>query len=190
MTASSSQPPPQHQPTTPIDFPYDGFGAVAGTQTKVPVHKAGEVYTSAASESARYVRYDICFDLVNQLEAYCLRKLAQHPDWTLDEFQRKLRAGVCRRYDWNCSTEELRWILKQLCARRGWEETPEFLAPLEFVSLCPEYEVTDPRIIDRLLGHKYTEAGDLIPPEPAPETVVDQVKKMLASRPTKKGKEE
>lgn len=112
---------PKPDPTTPPDFPRDyGLGAVAGVQAKLLVRKVGNVYLSGLSDEELHARYDMCFDLVNQLADYCCRKLEEHPDWTACELFEKLRTAVEKRTDWDLSFGETAWVLSKLCARMGW----------------------------------------------------------------------
>lgn len=168
----------------PADFPRAGVGAVPGFQSKVLAVKSGDTYAQGMSESEAHARYQICFDLVNQLQAYCHRKLLEHPDWTPRILLSKLRIGVVRRYDWGCSPAELQWMLTQLCIRMNWAELADENVTIEFKSICPEVTISDQKLIDKLLGHKYGPDGSRLPPERSPETIVDQVRRRLGSGPT------
>lgn len=112
---------PQPDTTTPPDFPRDyGQGAVAGVQPKLLVRKVGEVYVLGLTDEELYARYDMCFDLVNQLADYCHRKLEKNPEWTAHELFEKLRASVQSRTEWGLSVGETAWVLRKLCPRMGW----------------------------------------------------------------------
>lgn len=181
MIAPSSLVPPLPEATTPTDFPHGVFGAVGGAQTKVLALKVGDEYTGAESVSARYARYDICFDLVNQLQTYCYRKLDEHPDWTPQILLRKLSVGIARRVDWGCNGDEQQWILKQLCHRMKWPESTDEREPREFKSLCATLIVKDPKYIESLLGLKFDSEGKLERPKKTVDTVVDEVRKRLGT---------
>lgn len=66
------------------------------------------------------MRYDMCFDLVNQLEDYCCRKLNERPDWSTLELFEKVQASVRTRHDWDLSAGEVRWVMRQPCLRFNW----------------------------------------------------------------------
>lgn len=178
--SNSSQP----ELLTPEDFPRNQGGAVPGAQPKLLALKVDGEYVQSISESELYARYDTCFDLVNQLQTYCNRKLNERPEWTPEILLRRLRIGVARRGDWGCSVDEQRWIVKQLCHRMNWPESASESDSGEFKSLYPELTITDQQLIDKLLGLKYTSEGELAPPEAVPETLVDQVRKKLGAWPT------
>lgn len=105
-------------PLTPEDFPRDyGMGAVSGAQSKLLARKVGEVYVSGLTEDERYARYDNCFDLVNQLEDYCSRKMRERPDLSTAELLKKVRAAVVSRPEWDLSAGEIDWMLDKLRLR-------------------------------------------------------------------------
>jgi hypothetical protein len=111
----------QASPTTPPDFPRDyGLGAVTGVQAKLLVRKVGDAFVQGLTAEELYDRYDNCFDLVNQLEAYCRRKLQEKPEWVPGELFEKVRASVTSRTDWDFSAGEVNWMMLQLSARMGW----------------------------------------------------------------------
>jgi hypothetical protein len=108
--------------TTPADFPRDyGLSSVSGVQPKLAVRKIGDGYVSGLTGEELYVRYDVCFDLVNQLEVYCNRKLKEHPDWSGAELCDKVSVSLAARTDWDFSKGEIRWMLTQLCSRMEWQ---------------------------------------------------------------------
>lgn len=106
---------------TPADFPRDhGAGAVAGVQSKLLVRKVGETYISGLTEEELYVRYDVCFDLVNQLVDYCHKKLKERPGWSQHELLEKVQRAVAARVEWDFSPGELQWMMTKLSARMNW----------------------------------------------------------------------
>ena len=106
---------------TPEDFPRDyGAGAVAGVQPKLLARKVDENYVSGLTDEELYVRYDVCFDLVNQLVDYCHKKLAESPDLSQRELLQKVHRAVAARTEWDFSPGELQWMLEKLRARMNW----------------------------------------------------------------------
>jgi hypothetical protein len=110
--------------TTPSDFPRDnGLGSVSGVQPKMLVRKSGLTYVQGLTEEERYARYDTCFDLVTQLEAYCQRKLLERPNWPAEKLLQKVRVAVEAKVDWDFSSGEVNWMMRKLCLRMNWPET-------------------------------------------------------------------
>lgn len=106
---------------TPEDFPCDyGAGAVAGVQPKLLIRKVGETYVSGLTDEELYVRYDVCFDLVNQLVDYCHKKLAERPEWSQNELLEKVQRAVAARLEWDFSPGEVQWMMTKLIARMNW----------------------------------------------------------------------
>lgn len=107
--------------TTPAHFPRDqALGAVSGVQPKLLIRKVGDTYIHGLSPEELYTRYDMCFDLVNQLEDYCRRKLNERSEWSALELFEKVEAGVRARHDWGLSTGEEVWVMRNLCLRMKW----------------------------------------------------------------------
>jgi hypothetical protein len=102
-------------PTTkiPTTFPRT-YGAVGGAQAKVLIRKQGGMLKVSPSEDDIAERYEFCADLVDQLNAYCRRKLEDHPDWTVtfnvERAERGLRQKVLSG-EWSLSGEEIRWVM-------------------------------------------------------------------------------
>lgn len=114
------------EPTTPSDFPRDyGLGAVSGVQPKLAVRKVGEKYVHGLTAVELYARYDACYDLVEQLAAYCHRKLVDDPAWPPQDLLEKVRKAVTGRSDWDFSLGEVGWMMTQLCGRMGWPSPPQ-----------------------------------------------------------------
>ena len=110
------------EPTTPSDFPRDyGLSAVSGVQPKLAVLKIRDAYVSGLTGEELYARYDVCFDLVNQLEAYCNRKKKERLDWSEKELFDKVSASLAARTEWDFSKGEIRWMLTQLSSRMEWQ---------------------------------------------------------------------
>jgi hypothetical protein len=112
---------PKPETTTPADFPRDyGLGAVAGVQPKLVVRKLGDAHVHGLTPDELFARYDMCFDLVNQLADYCGRKLNERPDWAAAELFEKVQASVRTRHEWDLSEGEVLWVMRQLCLRMRW----------------------------------------------------------------------
>lgn len=112
---------PLQEKSTPKDFPRDyGTGAVTGVQPKLLVRKVGETYVAGLTEEELYVRYDVCFDLVNQLVDYCHKKLAERPEGSQRELLEKVHRAVAARTEWDFSPGELQWMMVKLSARMDW----------------------------------------------------------------------
>ncbi len=112
-------------PTTriPTTFPRT-YGAVGGAQAKVLIHKKGGTLKVTPSNEDIAERYEFCADLVDQLNTYCLRKVAEHPDWTLrfnvERAERGLRQKVLSG-EWPLLSEaEIRWVMTSVTV--GQEE--------------------------------------------------------------------
>jgi hypothetical protein len=106
---------------TPADFPRDqGLSAVSGVQPKLLIRRVGDVYIHGLTAEELYARYDMCFDLVNQLADYCRRKLNERPEWSALELFEKVQASVGSRSEWDLSAGEVRWVMDQLCKRMSW----------------------------------------------------------------------
>lgn len=109
---------PTAESTTPDDFPRDhGLGAVAGVQPKLAVRKVGDAYVHGLTTDELYARYDMCFDLVNQLTDYCRRKMKERPDWSFSDLSEKVQTTLRSRSDWGLSEGEVRWVMDQLSRR-------------------------------------------------------------------------
>lgn len=109
---------PKPEKTTPADFPRDDeLGAVSGVQPKLLVRKIGDAYVHGPTAEELYARYDLCFDLVNQLTDYCVRKMKERPDWSFSELSEKVQTTLRSRSDWGLSEGEVQWVMSQLSRR-------------------------------------------------------------------------
>lgn len=102
----------------PADFPKSTrLGAVSGAQPKLLVrHEAGR-YVTGPDESEHRTRYEICEDLARQLAEYTLRKGSSHPEWSRDELQAKVAAGMrAKAFGWGLSAGETDWVLRRVDA--------------------------------------------------------------------------
>lgn len=114
---------PKPDSTTPSDFPRDdGSGAVSGVQPKLLVRKIGNRYVHGLTSEELYARYDNCFDMVSQLATYCHRKIEERPEWSTKELLEKVQLAVEGRADWDFSSGEVKWMMRELCLRMNWPE--------------------------------------------------------------------
>ncbi len=97
----------------PTTFPRT-YGAVGGAQAKVLINRKGGTLKVTPSNEDIAERYEFCADLADQLNDYCLRKLEEHPDWTLtynvDRAERGVRQKVLSG-EWPLSEGEIRWVM-------------------------------------------------------------------------------
>lgn len=101
----------------PADFPRDApLVALAGVQVKLGVRRIDGRYIHGLTDEEWAQRYEICADLVDQLEMYCRRKAAEWPEWTVDTLLQKVREAIHRKA-WVFSEAELNWILARVRAR-------------------------------------------------------------------------
>lgn len=109
---------PEAEATTPADFPRDyALGAVSGVQPKLLIRKVGDTYIHGLTPEELYTRYDMCFDLVNQLTDYCNRKLKERSDWSFSDLSVKVETTLRSRSDWDLSEGEVQWVIGQLSRR-------------------------------------------------------------------------
>jgi len=102
-------------PTTkiPTTFPRT-HGAVGGAQAKVLIQKTDGMLKVTPSNDDIAERYEFCADLVDHLNAYCQRKLEEHPDWTVTYNVQRAERGLRQKVlsgEWPLSEGEIRWIM-------------------------------------------------------------------------------
>jgi hypothetical protein len=101
----------------PADFPRRGEPAsLSGFQPKLGVRLVDGKFVEGWTDQELYARFDACADLVDQLTAYCHRKLAELPDTSMSALLLRVRKGVEAK-DWDISAGELDWIMKQVSRR-------------------------------------------------------------------------
>lgn len=114
---------PELSATTPEDFPDDtALGTVSGAISRQLVRKLNGKFVAGMTGEELYRRYEVCVDMVNQIEEYCHRKLTEKPDLDSAELLRKVHGILEARHDWDFSVEEQRWILRTFCGRMKWSE--------------------------------------------------------------------
>lgn len=102
------------------DFPRHSTGAVSGMQPKLLARKIGEFYVCGLTESELQERYQSCANLVEQLSAYCQRKLIENPGWSQDKIIDLTNEAMRKKVlacDWDFTSEEQDWIISKLKLR-------------------------------------------------------------------------
>ncbi|MBT9456720.1 MAG: hypothetical protein IV097_08865 [Burkholderiaceae bacterium] len=109
----------------PADFPRRGHPvAVSGFQPKLAVRLIDSKFVEGWTDEELDARFDACVDLVEQLTAYCHRKLAELPDASWSALLPRVRKGVEAK-DWGLSADELEWIMKQVARRVTGHSEPQ-----------------------------------------------------------------
>lgn len=98
---------PKDFPTTPEP------GSISGYQPKLLVRLVDGQYLAGWSAEELEARFDNCNDLVNQLTAYCRRKLAEQLGLGLDELLPRVRASAESK-GWDVTPSEMDWIMSKL----------------------------------------------------------------------------
>jgi hypothetical protein len=103
----------------PDDFPRQGqLGTVSGVQPKLPARRIVGRFVAGLTSEELYVRYDNCFDLVEQLTAYTRGKLAAMPNAKPGDLLARMRRGAeCK--GWDVSSGEMDWIFSKVAGRLG-----------------------------------------------------------------------
>jgi hypothetical protein len=98
----------------PEDFPRSRHpAAVSGLQMKVPVRLVDGTFVDGWTNAELFERYDACIDLVEQLTAYCRRKLVELPGATLENLLPRVRRGVLNK-GWDLTDGETDWIMARV----------------------------------------------------------------------------
>lgn len=100
----------------PPDFPRGDSGSVSGYQPKLALRKVDGKFVEGWSDEELYARFDACNDLVEQLTAYCRRKLAELPGATPENLFPRVRGGVEDK-GWDLTEAELDWIMAGVATR-------------------------------------------------------------------------
>jgi len=95
----------------PADFPRERDPtSVSGFQTKLGVRLVGGKYLEGWTDEELFARFDACADLVEQLTAYCNRKLLALPNECPSTLLPKVRRGVVGK-GWDLTEAETDWIM-------------------------------------------------------------------------------
>lgn len=103
----------------PTDFPrVSKPGAIGGFHPKALLRENNGTFTMGPTEDEIANRYEYCINLVDQLDAYCLRKLEQNPQWTVDAVVQRSGQGLRQKIssgEWPfLHDEEVRWIMTRV----------------------------------------------------------------------------
>jgi hypothetical protein len=99
----------------PADFPRPApHGAVPGAQPKLLARQQGGGFV-AACEDHVLARFQVCEDLLRQLQAYVARKHAQAPTLPKTDLLKSVNAAIQQKaFGWGLSPAETNWILKRI----------------------------------------------------------------------------
>ncbi|MDC8773346.1 hypothetical protein [Roseateles albus] len=101
----------------PDDFPrHPSLGSVSGAQSKICVRLIDGKYIEGETNDELFERFDNCRDLVEQLDAYCCRKLLTRPQMELSALLSGVRKSVGQK-GWDVTPAELDWIMSKLAQR-------------------------------------------------------------------------
>lgn len=103
--------------TVPEGFPRDPWpAALPGAQTKFSARLINGRYVVGLTDEELVERYQMCEDLVQQLVAYCKRKLTTSPSDSQEAFLTRLEEGV-RAQDLDVSPVEITWMMARVRER-------------------------------------------------------------------------
>ena len=112
---------PKPSATTPADFPDDTeLGSVSGVISKGLARKIDGKFVAGMTIQERHLRYEACFDMLNQIVDYCHRKRAEQPELEATELFHKVCGILVGRQDWDFSPQEQLWMMTKLCDRMNW----------------------------------------------------------------------
>lgn len=97
----------------PHDFPRGDPASVSGYQPKLALRRVDGKFVEGWTDEELYARFDACADLVEQLTAYCHRKLAELPGSKLEELLPRVRLGVVNK-GWDLTDAEISWIMARV----------------------------------------------------------------------------
>jgi hypothetical protein len=103
----------------PEDFPRDPITpVVTGRTPKVCVRLADGLYRSGQTDEERRIRWQVCEDLVMQLELAARRDVIAHPSRDRRATLERISAAL-RRKNW-LSASELEWTIRRLQTTLEW----------------------------------------------------------------------
>lgn len=104
-------------PPIPADFPRARHpAAVSGFHQKLAVRLVEGRFVNGWTENELLERFNACADLVEQLIAYCRRKLLEAPGSTPASLLPRVRRGVQNK-GWSLTDAEVDWIFERVSAR-------------------------------------------------------------------------
>ena len=98
------------------DFPRPApHGAVPGAQPKLLARQQGGGFVAACEDKDVLARFQVCEDLLRQLQAYVARKHAQTPTLPKSVMLNNVNAAIQKKaFGWGLSPAETNWILKRI----------------------------------------------------------------------------
>ena len=106
-------------PGIPADFPIEASPfSLPGVQIKFnAVKEGGKYFASGTAPSEIAQAYDLCEDLAQQLQAYCIRK-QQTIEITSDELLEQSFQALLKK-QW-CTPSQSLWVVRRAAALLGW----------------------------------------------------------------------
>ncbi|MDR6472145.1 hypothetical protein J2777_005886 [Paraburkholderia graminis] len=103
----------------PVDFPQNPTPALlSGTQPKLARRMIDGRFVGGLTAEERWVRWDICEDLAQQLVAKTLKDAAKYPKNSREVTLRRMRHAIERK-NWTARVET-DWLMERLRALLGW----------------------------------------------------------------------
>ncbi|WP_429489907.1 DUF2442 domain-containing protein [Paraburkholderia sp. RAU6.4a] len=103
----------------PSDFPWDPTPALlSGTQPKLAGRLIDGRFIVGLTAEERWVRWDICEDLAQQLVPKTLKDAAKFPEHSHDVTLRRMRRALERK-QWT-EGQETDWLMQRLRVLLGW----------------------------------------------------------------------
>ncbi|WP_220377455.1 DUF2442 domain-containing protein [Paraburkholderia sp. BL6669N2] len=103
----------------PVDFPWDPTPALLpGTQPKLAGRLIDGRFVVGLTAEERWVRWDICEDLAQQLVPKTLKDAAKFPEHSHDVTLRRMRRALERK-QWT-ESQETDWLMQRLRVLLGW----------------------------------------------------------------------
>jgi hypothetical protein len=103
----------------PVDFPWDPTpGLLSGTQPKLAGRWIDGRLIVGLTAEERFIRWDICEDLAQQLVPKTLKDAAKFPSNSRDVTLRRMRRAIANK-EWT-ERVETDWLMQRLRVLLGW----------------------------------------------------------------------
>ncbi|MFM0007199.1 DUF2442 domain-containing protein [Paraburkholderia dipogonis] len=103
----------------PVDFPWDPTPALlSGTQPKLTGRWIDGRFVVGLTAEERFIGWDLCEDLAQQLVPKTLKDAANYPDNSRDVTLRRMRRAIANK-EWT-ERVETDWLMQRLRALLGW----------------------------------------------------------------------
>ncbi len=103
----------------PADFPWDPTPALlSGAQPKLAVRSIDGRFVVGLTAEERWVRWDMCEDLAQQLVAKTLQDAAKHPQHSTEVTLNRMRRAIEGK-KWTARVET-DWLMERLRSLLGW----------------------------------------------------------------------